>query len=480
MLLEPDAYTVAAWLFLRGIGVTATVAFLSLLVQLRGLYGRDGILPIAETVGQLRSSGATVRRAPTLFRLTASDGALWAVSVIGLVASVLVTVDVLTLPSLVVAWVCYLSFSTVGREFLSFQWDVLLLEVLVVGAVLAVTLPAPEPVLWLAWFLLFRLMVQSGAAKLLSRDETWRDGTALTCHHQTQPLPTRFAWHLHQLPRRAHRWTTWAVLAIEIAVPFLLVLPWPWRAAPLALLLALQVAIVISGNYGFFNLLAIVLLVPLVPDVIWTGLVGDPVGSLPGASAAVEWAVTAGALALLALNVLRLVTMLRPMPWAQRILQAVGRFRLANRYGLFAVMTTTRPEIVLEGSEDGGTWTRYRFRFKPTDPRRAPRWNAPHQPRLDWQLWFAALGTMDRNPWFLRLCERLLEGSGPVCGLLAEGPDPDSPPRYLRAQLYGYSFTDRATRRETGRWWDREPVGSYCPPLTLQDGEPVPAGGSTR
>ncbi|MBW3560892.1 MAG: lipase maturation factor family protein [Actinobacteria bacterium] len=479
MLLEPEAYTVATWVFLRGIGVASTVAFVSLMVQLEGLYGRNGILPISETVAQLRSRGVTVAQTPTLFRFGASDRALWTVCAVGLAASVLVTLDILAAPSLVVAWVCYLSFSTVGRDFLSYQWDMLLLEVLVVGAVLAVALPTPEPALWLVWFLLIRLMLQSGAAKLLSRDETWRDGTALTYHHETQPLPTRFAWHLHQLPRGAHVATTWAVLAIELVVPLLLLSPWPWRAIPIALLLVLQVGILLSGNYGFFNLLAIGLLLPLVPDGVWVAVLGDPVGQLPATGAVTWWLVVVAAGTLLALNAVRLVAMVRPWPWAQRLLQAVGRVRLANRYGLFAVMTTTRPEIVLQGSQDGERWTTYRFRYDPTDLRRPPRWNAPHQPRLDWQLWFAALGTLDRNPWFLRFCERLLAGARPVCELLAEGPDPDSPPRFLRADLYRYTFTDRATRRGTGRWWDREPIGTYCPLLTLRHGKPVPVGRST-
>ncbi len=476
MLVEPDAYTTAAWLFLRAVGITSTIAFASLAVQLRGLYSSQGILPIAEVVEQLRSRGIPVHRTPSLFRVRASDRALWTVTLVGTAASLLVTVDVLTLPALVVAWSCYLSFSTVGRAFLSYQWDVLLLEVLVIAAVVALRLPPPEPVLWLLWFFLFRFMVQSGAAKLLSGDETWRDGTALTHHHETQPLPTRCAWHLHQLPRGIHRATTVTVLAIEIGVPFLLVLPWPWRALPLALLLILQVGIVVSGNYGFFNLLALVLLIPLVPDAVWHSVVPDvAAGATTGAVAPVTAAIAVvAAAALLAVNALRTAATVVQRPWIRTVLAALAPFRLANRYGLFAVMTASRPEIVVEGSHDGEDWTPYRFRYKPTDPQRPPRWNAPHQPRLDWQLWFAALGTLDRNAWFLRFLERLLEGSRPVTSLLAEGPDPDDPPAVVRAQLYDYVFTDRSTRERTGRWWERTPLGAYAPPFTLRDGELVP------
>lgn len=479
MLLDPDAYLVGSWLFLRGVGVVSTVAFLSLATQLRGLYASDGILPVIEVTDRLRSRAASFRSAPTVFRLGASDRVLWTVLVTGLAASLLVTIDVLTLPALVVAWVCYLSFSTVGREFLSYQWDVLLLEVLVIAAVAALRLPPPEPVLWLLWFFLFRFMVQSGTAKLLSRDPTWRDGTAVVHHHQTQPLPTRFAWHLHQLPPAVHRATTRAVLAIEIGVPFLLLLPWPWRAVPLALLLALQVGIMVSGNYGFFNLLAIVLLIPLVPDAVWRSFgIPDVAASDPGP--VVAGIAVAAAFALLAVNALRAASTVVHRPWIREVLAALAPFRLGNRYGLFAVMTTSRPEIVVEGSHDGQEWTRYRFDYKPTDPRRPPRWNAPHQPRLDWQMWFAALGDLDRNAWLLRFAERLLHGSRPVVGLLAHGPDPDDPPSVVRAQLYDYAFTDRETRRRTGRWWETTHVGSYMPPLTLRDGELVPVRGDRR
>lgn len=478
MLLSPDAYATACWLFLRAVGVVSAIAFVSLAVQLRGLYGSDGILPIAELADRMRARGVPLRSAPSLFRFGATDGALWAVTLAGLGGSLLVTLDLLTLPGLVIAWVCYLSFSAVGREFLSYQWDVLLLEVLVIAMIVALCSPPPEPVLWLLWFFLFRFMVQSGAAKLLSRDPTWRDGTALAHHHQTQPLPTRFAWHLHQLPPRVHRATTRAVLAIEMGVPFLLVLPWPWRAVPLAVLFALQVGIVISGNYGFFNLLSIALLIPLAPDAFWDPMVGavDASGPEPVAAALA----IVGAVALLAVNAVRLAATFVHRRWLVAILGPLAPFRLANRYGLFAVMTTSRPEITVEGCHDGQDWTPYRFRYKATDPQRPPRWNAPHQPRLDWQMWFAALGSAERNAWFLRFIERLLRGSPSVIRLLAEGPDPDDPPVAVRARVSEYAFTDRATLRRTGRWWDTDPQGAYTPALTLHEGDLVPYRGDAR
>jgi hypothetical protein len=150
--------------------------------------------------------------------------------------------------------------------------------------------------------------------------------------------------------------------------------------------------------------------------------------------------------------------------------EVAAPLRVVSGYGLFAVMTTRRQEIVVEGSRDGRTWLPYEFPYKPGDPMRRPRFVAPLQPRLDWQMWFAALGDYRQSPWYLSFSQRLLEGSRPVLGLLAKNPFPDSPPRYLRGVLYDYHFTDAATRRATGAWWRREESGRFGPVLTLVNG----------
>ncbi len=147
---------------------------------------------------------------------------------------------------------------------------------------------------------------------------------------------------------------------------------------------------------------------------------------------------------------------------------AIAPLRSVNRYGLFSVMTTSRPEIIVEGSRDGTTWEAYEFRYKPGDPRRRPSFVAPHQPRLDWQMWFAALGRCADNQWFVNFCWRLLEGSPEVLALVAKNPFPDRPPRYVRAVTYHYRFTDRETKRALGTWWRRVEKGPYCPALSLR------------
>jgi hypothetical protein len=114
-------------------------------------------------------------------------------------------------------------------------------------------------------------------------------------------------------------------------------------------------------------------------------------------------------------------------------------------------------------------WLSYEFKYKPSDVNRRPAFVAPHQPRLDWQMWFAALGNYQQNSWFASFCERLLQGSPEVLALLAKNPFPDHPPRYIRAEFYDYQFTDTAERRATSAWWKRELIGEYLPPISLRE-----------
>jgi hypothetical protein len=157
---------------------------------------------------------------------------------------------------------------------------------------------------------------------------------------------------------------------------------------------------------------------------------------------------------------------LTPLAWVAGQLEP---FRSVNNYGLFAVMTTQRNEIIVEGSNDGTNWLSYEFKYKPGDVNRRPAFVAPFQPRLDWQMWFAALGTYQQNPWFESFCVRLLQGSPDVLALLAKNPFPDHPPRFIRAESYSYRFTNPAERRATGAWWHSEYMGEYMPAVSLRE-----------
>ncbi|MCY1080387.1 lipase maturation factor family protein [Archangium lansingense] len=481
----------ARGLYLRALGLVFVLAFASLLPQVSALLGPEGLSPAAELLGYVRQvlpSPERYLRLPTLlWWFGAGEGALHGVGWVGLGCGVLLVANVAPRWALVGAWACYLSLTTVGGVFLSFQWDVLLLEAALVSLPLTpghlwpprVSLaPLPGAIL-LPRLLLFRLMLMSGVVKLASGDPTWRDFTALQYHYWTQPLPNPLAWFIHLLPAGLQRASTAATFVIELVFPFLLLGPRRVRLFSAAMLAALQLVILATGNYGFFNFLSLVLCLSALDDgVLVRWRLGGPLSAAPEpprrhprwrAAALVLFAVAYAFLGF-SLDLQRLLS--RPLPGALgTLLDDLAGFRSINTYGLFAVMTTQRHEILIEGSADGQTWKEYLLPYRPGRVDEAPPIVAPHQPRLDWQLWFAALSTCQRNPWLLRLQELLLRGGSDVRRLFAEDPFPDAPPRFVRTRLFDYHFTDWDTWRATGAWWTREELGPYCPLLTLENGQ---------
>ncbi|MBI4540284.1 MAG: lipase maturation factor family protein [Gemmatimonadetes bacterium] len=492
-------YFIARWLFLRSLGLVYLIAFLSFWVQAEGLIGADGILPARHYLVVMRTilGPERYRLLPTVFWLNASDRALHAACAAGVLCSVLLILDVAPALNLVLLWALYLSLVTAGQDFLSFQWDGLLLEAGFLAVFLASwrllpgsgrAAPMAALALFLLWWLLFRLIFQSGLGKLTSGDPTWRDLTALHYHYLTQPLPTWTAWWMHQTPGWFKKLSVLATYVLEILVPLLIFGTRGMRLIACAGTVLLQLLILGTGNYCFFNLLTIALALLLVDDDLWTGLLPGGLGT---------WILkrgTAGAIAppgaplLLATSVVGTVAVVvgliriwqtlyprdrLPAPVAP-LVREVEPLRTFNSYGLFRVMTTRRPEIIVEGSQDGRTWFAYEFRHKPGSPTRRPGFVAPHQPRLDWQMWFAALGTYEQSPWFQALLVRLLEGSGDVLRLLARNPFPQAPPLYIRALLYDYRFTTLEERRAAGAWWTRELLGAYSPVLYREPVAPAP------
>ena len=480
---HPPTYALARWLFLRLIGLSYLAALVSLWPQLGGLYGPRGILPVEHFLRMVAQRFGPERywQLPTLCWLHPTVGFLHVLCAAGTCLAVLLIFDVAPAAALVGLWAAYLSLVTVGHEFLAFQWDNLLLEAGFLAIFLAplrlrprVTGDAPPSrlALWLLWWLLFRLMFSSGVVKLASGDATWRHLTALTYHYETQPLPTWIGWYAHQLPAWFQRLSCVLMFCIELIVPWFIVGPRRWRRAACAVLIGFQLLIAATGNYCFFNLLTIALCVLLLDDDAWPRRWRERCTEAPAARGRwPAWIIGPMAALIMLLSSATLPGLRGVWRWLPSPLMAAPRwaapFRTVNGYGLFAVMTTTRNEIVIEGSRDGIEWKPYAFKYKPGDPARRPAFVAPHQPRLDWQMWFAVLGSYRENPWFLEFCGRLLQGSPEVLALLATNPFPDRPPAYIRAVVYEYHFTDPATRRWQGTWWQRELRGLYCPALSL-------------
>jgi hypothetical protein len=498
-LMEPVPYQVSRWVFLRLLGLIYLVAFVSLWVQLDGLIGSSGILPASRLMELARAQlDGRIYLFPTLLWVGASDAFLHLLTGAGAVLSLLLVAGIAPVVVLAALWALYLSLSLGGQVFFSFQWDTLLLEAGFLAIWIApLTLwpraerraPVAGPALWLLWWLLFRLMFESGVVKLSSGDPTWADLSALRYHFETQPLPTWIGWHAHQLPATELWLAAVALFVIELAIPFLIFTGTWLRWAACAAVLMLQIVILATGNYCFFNLLTIALCVLLLDDAIWPRRLRRfvtragpnapgkprcwPGGILVPVSAALFLVSLPPTTALLGMNLPGGSMLSSVYRWLQP-------FRSINSYGLFAVMTTERPEIIVEGTADGQNWQPYEFRYKPGDLRRAPAFVAPHQPRLDWQMWFAALGSVEQNPWFLHFLQSLLRGSHEVEALLGTNPFPNKPPLAVRAIEYDYRFTDPESRVVTGDWWRRENPREYCPAVRLNaDGqlirfEPVP------
>jgi predicted DCC family thiol-disulfide oxidoreductase YuxK len=464
---EPASYEIAVRWFFRCLGLIYAIAFLSLEVQIVGLVGTHGILPAERFVAAIRESlgGWAWLRVPTIFLWGASDTFLRLACVGGAVASLAIILGFALRAALVLAFVLYLSLVHAGQTFLSFQWDYLLLE----AGFLAIFLRPLLVRVWLLRWLLFRLMLLSGAVKLLSHDPNWRNLTALRYHYETQPLPTPFASYFHQLPMSCQKLSCAFVFFVELMVPFLLFAPRRVRFFAGGATILLQALIFLTGNYAFFNLLAVALCLLLFDDAAFRRASRVPAPRLK--STALQRAVSVALVAfiLLASGFELLETFSDSMPRAAATaLNAIAPFGIVNTYGLFAVMTTSRPEIVVQGSNDGQTWLEYGFKYKPGDLKRPPVWVQPYQPRLDWQMWFAALDGYQSQPWFANLMARLLEGSPDVLALVAKNPFPAAPPRYIRAQLYDYRFTTAAERRVAGNWWRRNFKGEYFPAVSLR------------
>ena len=355
---------------------------------------------------------------------------------------------------------------------MTYQWDTFLLE----GGFLALVLSfARMPGIWLLRWLLFRFMFMSGVVKLLSGDPNWWNLSALSYHFVTQPLPTPVAWYAAQLPATALRFATGAVFFIELGLPFLIFAPRRLRFCAAFGILLLQLSIVLTGNYNWFNIQTMWLCLPLFDDAALRRLLPARLLRLLPVAAVERPRPRAAALAVGALTFLIVFCSLvemdlrfggNPPAFAQKIDRFAEPLHIVSSYGLFAVMTTRRDEIVIEGSSDGIEWREYEFRYKPGDLFRAPPWNMPHQPRLDWQMWFAALEDPRRLPWFWRFLQRLLENERSVTALLRKNPFPDKPPVYVRAEFYDYAFTDEAGKA-TGRWWERHLLGPYFPVVAL-------------
>jgi hypothetical protein len=490
---SPPGYLAARWLFLRALGLIFFSAFYSLVFQIRGLIGPNGILPARDYLVQVARVLGSARfwYAPTVFWWSSSDRYLLGVVVVGMVASLLLVLNVCPRGMLVICLVSFLSFIAAAQDFASYQSDGMLLEAGFIGLFLA------PPGWWPRWgsshppsrasryllvWLMFRIYFESGIAKILGRDPEWRDFTAMDQYYQNGPLPTWIAWYAHQLPHTFHAATAVLTLALELVLIFAIFLPRRSRIAMFFLITVWQIGIILSSNYAFLNYLVLVLGFLLLDDKFLARFF--PQSLRPAAASSVGAQATPPAAAqgwrshlrlwlqaifltwiFYATSALLIFMVFPAAPLPVGPVRALEPFRIANEFGLFAVMTRERYEIEFQGSRDGQAWTPYPFRNKPQDVHAPPRIYAPYQPRFDWNLWFASLGNWRQYPFVLNVEERLLSGAPDVLALFATDPFPGHPPEQIRVVLWQYWFTGWSEKRERGLWWRREQIRLYGPTL---------------
>lgn len=459
--MDPSHYVTSADLFVRLLGMVYVFAFGAFLFQIEGLLGERGILPVGSYLKFIKARVTyPYYKVPTLFWLNASNRALMGVVLVGTVCGLLLVAGIAPPLMLALLYILYLSVVSAGQDFLSFGWEMFLLEITLNAFFLSLTV-VPNSVIWLSLnLLLFRFHFQGGIVKFQSRDPNWRNLTAVGYHYQSQPLPNTFAWYAYRMPLWFQKFSCAMMLIVEILVPFLIFTSDELRLGVCFAFVGLQFFIWLTGNFSFLNYLTVVFCTILIADSF-----------LPYQIPAVEtpwplnlFLIVVGFILLFA-QVINLWNSFFPrLAYITDLFSYLQPFHIGTRYGIFAVMTTKRLEIVMEGSADGILWKEYLFRYKPSEVGRRPRRIAPYQPRLDWQMWFLPFSNYASEPWLQNFCYHLLKGTPDVVKLLRHNPFPEKPPKYVRGLAYDYVFTAPG---EEG-WWKRTLQGRYTPDLTLR------------
>lgn len=468
-MFDPASYTYAAHLLPRLLGLIYFFALGALLLQIKGLIGKDGILPLKKFLEFIHFYHPEKKFSltPTLFWINCSDRAIVGLTLVGTLLSL--TLMFGYYPSLILAllFIIHLSIVTAGQDFLSFGWEGLLLEITFQTFLISLT-AVPTMMVWISLnFLLLRFHLQAGTNKLFYGDSSWKDLTAIAYHYQSQPLPNTVAWYAHKLPMSFQKMSVVLMYLIEIVVPFGLFFGEGIRLFTFITLFSLQYLIWLTGNFSYLNFLTAVFLVILVSNSYLSPFFTYESQQIE-TPLFLEIALSAIGVILISLQSLRLWHHFSPTSFCSKIFRKLSPFHLVNTYAIFAGMTKVRYEIVVEGSEDGAEWKEYLFSYKPSEVTRRPRRIAPYQPRLDWQMWFLPFHEFESAEWFQKFLYHLLKGTPSVLQLIRYNPFKDQPPRYIRAVIYEYQFTSWAEKNSNGNWWKRSFVDFYSPMLSLR------------
>lgn len=468
--LDPSNYSLAIWLFLRLLGALYICVYVPFLFQLKGLWGKDGILPIDNFLRGIKARYG--RKAyyliPTLFWINTSNLAIYIGVWAGIVCGALLMLGFMPALMLLFLFLIHLSFASAGQDFMSFGWETLLIEITFITMFLVSTAPA-NPIAWIALnFLLMRFMLQAGSSKFRAGDKNWRNLTALSYHYLSQPIPNMWAWYADKLPMWFHKASTLGMFWVELVMPLLIFNIPEVRLFVFANFMGLLFIIWLTGNFSYLNHMTAVFSVILVANPFLEPILGAPAPVVEPSPILWQIVIYLISTGILLLEVANLVNYYFPNSHFQKLLSFWYPYHICHPHQLFSVMTTKRFEVVIEGSDDGKEWKEYLFWYKPSEINRRPRRISPYQPRIDWQAWFLPFRSYEHQGWYQRLLLQLLTGSKDVGNLFRHNPFPDKPPKYIRAKYYLYTFTSFKERKETGNWWNRSLLGMYSPQMEIK------------
>ena len=484
---SPPSYWLTRFMILRLLGIIYAVAFLVAINEIVPLIGSDGLLPagifLKEVRHALGSTSAGFTRLPSVFWFGHSDGALLTVSWIGFVLSLVVIAGYANAPIIAIIWFLYMSIVHVGQEWYGYGWEIQLSETGFLAIFLCPLLDMrpfpkrapPTPVIFLFRWLIFRIMLGSGLIKIRG-DEIWRNGTALYYHFETQPIPGPLSRWFHFLPKVLLKLGVWFNFLSELIAPWFVF--WPRMARHIAgiVIVLFQLSIILSGNLSFLNWLTIIPALACFDDGFWARIL--PGALVRKANAAMENPVPSGPMLTTAWIVTIIVAILSIQPAlnllspGQVMNTSYDPLELVNTYGAFGTVGHERYNVIFEGTmnenpNDSTGWKPYVYKGLPVALDKRPPQIAPYQLHLDWQMWFASMGSPDEYTWTFNLVWKLLHNDHQVISLFANNPFPDKPPRYVRAILYQYSFAKPGNPQ--GLWWNRKRLGEWLPPLSVND-----------
>ena len=471
--LYSDSYWLARFIIQRGVGLSYLIAFLVALNQFKPLVGENGLYPVRHFLKNI-----LFKKSPSIFHWKYSDSFFTLIAWTGIFLSLLAVFGIsdmgpiwLSMLIWLMLWVLYQSIVNVGQLFWGYGWESLLLEagfyVIFLGPM---HYEASLFVIFILRWLVFRVEFGAGLIKMRG-DSCWRELTCMNHHHETQPIPNPLSWFFHNLPERYHKFETLGNHFVQLVAVWFLFFPQPFASIAALLMMGSQFYLIASGNYSWLNWMTLVLATSGLSDSFLQSMISV---SIPSAAVSPSWFWILTILLVLAVIWMSKEPVMNMISPSQKMNFSFNPIHLVNTYGAFGSVTRYRREIVIEGTTDDEIseeteWKAYEFKGKPTDPSRIPPQIAPYHCRLDWQMWFAAMRGIRNAPWLVKLIKQFLQDDKPTLKLIKNNPFEDESPKYIRAQLFNYEFTNFKEKRESGNWWKREYLSPYLNPVSLKD-----------